>query len=193
MIRLSGSLVAACMAMASALAAPAQQDKSDLDVTTRAATITVTIEKELKTYPGLPVDLRAEAKRFVAKARAESDEEYKTNREWFLDEGRLRCWTYERAYNFRSLVANRYVSIVRNDGTYTGGAHPNSRAETILWDSAQKKRISIRPFFTEMADNGPTMTALARLVRRAVAAAKIERLASRRREERSASHRGGDG
>jgi hypothetical protein len=42
----------------------------------------------------------------------------------------------------------------------TGGAHPNSDVDTILWDSAAKKRISIRPLFTETADNGPTMMAM---------------------------------
>ena len=42
----------------------------------------------------------------------------------------------------------------------TGGAHPNSDVNTILWDATEKKRISIRPFFTETADNGPTMKAM---------------------------------
>ena len=69
----------------------------------------------------------------------------------------------------------RYVSVIRDDGTYEGGAHPNSRIDTILWDRDQKKRISIRPFFRETADNGPTMTAIARLARIAVAAEKLER------------------
>jgi hypothetical protein len=30
----------------------------------------------------------------------------------------------------------------------------------VLWDDAQKKRISIRPFFNETADDGPTMKAM---------------------------------
>jgi hypothetical protein len=42
----------------------------------------------------------------------------------------------------------------------TGGAHPNSDVDTILWDATAKRRISIRPFFIETADNGPTMTAM---------------------------------
>jgi hypothetical protein len=42
----------------------------------------------------------------------------------------------------------------------SGGAHPNSDVDTILWDATLKKRISIRPFFTETADNGPTMKAM---------------------------------
>jgi hypothetical protein len=44
-----------------------------------------------------------------------------------------------------------------------------------LWDRQAQRRISIRPFFNETADNGPTMTALVRQVRLAVAAEKISR------------------
>jgi hypothetical protein len=54
----------------------------------------------------------------------------------------------------------------------TGGAHPNSDVNTILWDSTAKKRISIRPFFTETADNGPTMTAMRKAV---IASLNIEK------------------
>jgi hypothetical protein len=158
-----------------ALAAPGQQDKPDIDVTTRAAVISVTVDKELKAYPGLAANLIAESRRYVARARADSDEEFKTNKDWFRDEGRTRRWTYERVNYFRSLIANRYVSIVRDDGTYTGGAHPNTMIDTILWDREAKKRISIRPFFAEMTDNGPTMTELARLIRLAVVTEKRRR------------------
>src|SRR5262249_60692646 len=38
-----------------------------------------------------------------------------------------------------------------------------------------RKRVSIRRFFKETVDNGPTMTALAKLARVAVAVQKIER------------------
>jgi hypothetical protein len=36
----------------------------------------------------------------------------------------------------------------------------DARIDTILWDANAKKRISIRPFFTETADDGPTMQAI---------------------------------
>ena len=163
-----------------ALAGPlAAAEKPAIETKTRAAVITVTIDKALKPVPGLAADLVAEGQRFVDKSRAEADEEYKTNKSWFKD----RRWTYERSYSFRSLVADRYVSIVREDGTYAGGAHPNSLTNTILWDKTAQKRISIRPFFNEMADNGPTMTALARLVRIAVVIEKDERRNSELSEE----------
>ena len=60
----------------------------------------------------------------------------------------------------RSVVAARYISIQRNDYMDTHGAHPNSDVDTILWDKGAGKRISIRPFLAETADNGPTMKAM---------------------------------
>jgi hypothetical protein len=62
------------------------------------------------------------------------------------------------------VIDGHYVSIVRDDYMDTHGAHPNSDVDTILWDSAAKKRISIRPFFTETADNGTTMKAMLKAV-----------------------------
>jgi hypothetical protein len=164
---LAGAIV---LALAGSVTAQ-PEEKPAIEIKTRAAEITVTIDKELKPAPGLAADLLAEGQRFVAKSRADADQEYNTNKAWFKD----RRWTYDRRYSFRSLVADRYVSILRDDGTYGGGAHPNSRADIILWDKAARKRISIRPFFNEMADNGPTMTALAKIVRYAVAREKDER------------------
>jgi hypothetical protein len=64
----------------------------------------------------------------------------------------------------RSDVAGRYVSVLRDDYMDTHGAHPNSDVNTIIWDKSEKKRISIRPFFTETADNGPTMTAMQKAI-----------------------------
>ncbi len=147
-------------------------EKPAIEIKTRAAEITVTIEKELKAHPGLLENLRAEGQRYAAKSRAEA--EYKTSPEWFKENGGRR-WTYDLVYSQRSVVVDRYVSVLRDDGTFTGGAHPNSVTDTILWDKTQKKRISIRPFFNETADGGPTMTAMAKLVRIAVAKEKLER------------------
>jgi hypothetical protein len=157
-IRTSSFIVAGVLAYA-CLASAAAEPKSDLETKTRAAVITVSIDKKLKGDLALVADLMTEGRRFVAKTRAEADEEYKSDRGYFRGGRR---YTYERGYAFRSLVGNRYLSIVRDDGTYTGGAHP-------------KKRISVRPFFNETADNGPTMTALAALVRRAVTIERQDR------------------
>ena len=172
-MRMNLPCIAFLLAMLGAWPADAQRSGTPaIETKTRAAVITVTIDKNLNDDPALVADLTAEGRRFVAKTRAEADAEYKDNQAYFRGGRR---YTYERVYEFRSLVANRYLGIVRSDGTFTGGAHPNSRSDTILWDRTQKKRISVRPFFNETADNGPTMTALATLVRRAVTIERQER------------------
>jgi hypothetical protein len=159
-----------------ATSANAQQneEKPAIELKTRAAEITVTIGQDLKAYPGLEADLLAEGRKYVASKRAEAEHEYKSDPSWFKENSGRR-WTYDLVFSFRSNVADRYISIVRDDGTFTGGPHPNTATNTILWDVEAKKRISIRPFFKETADNGPTMTALAKLVRRAVAVEKLAR------------------
>jgi hypothetical protein len=164
------ALLAACLSAAPAHAEPTPEPA--IKIKTRAAEISVAIDAKLNAYPGLATDLLAEGRRYADKARAESDAEFSSNPRDFR-EGRR--WTYERSYSFRSLAGGRYVSVLRDDGTYTGGAHPNSYVNTILWDISVRRRISVRPFFRETADNGPTMTALAKLVRRAVAVQKMAR------------------
>ena len=48
--------------------------------------------------------------------------------------------TYYRDYVLRSVVG-RYVSVVRSDSTFEGGAHPNQEIDAILWDNAAQKRV----------------------------------------------------
>jgi len=92
----------------------------------------------------------------------------KQDPQFFKDGG----WDFERKYSIRSVVADRYVSILRDDYMDTHGAHPNSDVNTVLWDKSESKRISIRPFFTETADNGTTIKAMVRAV---IASLKIEK------------------
>jgi hypothetical protein len=81
----------------------------------------------------------------------------------------------ERKYETRSVVDGRYVSIVRSDYENTGGAHPHSSSNTILWDRSAGKRMSIRPFFTETVANGPTLKAMRRGVIASLEAEKKKR------------------
>jgi hypothetical protein len=85
---------------------------------------------------------------------------------------RNRPWESDRTYTQRALVDNRYVSILRADYSYTGGAHPNHGSDTLLWDRQAERMISIRPFFTALADGGPAMTAIRNAV---VADLKLEK------------------
>jgi hypothetical protein len=147
------------------------EPKPALSLTTRAADITVEIDAKLARHPGLAANLTAEGRRWADAMRKEAENSRQDDPQLF---GPDRRWSLERRYDLASEVG-RYVSILRSDDTYEGGAHPNLVMDTILWDREARKRISIRPFFKETADNGPTMRALARLVRTAVAAEKIVR------------------
>ena len=153
---------------APASAAPATTPAIELK--TRAAEIAVVIDDKLD--PALATSCIAEGRRWVARMQRDAEASRKSDPEFF-NSGRR--YSYDRRYAFRSLVADRYVSVLRTDGVYTGGAHPNTSIDTILWDRETKKRVSVRAFFKETADNGPVMTALAKLIRRAVAVEKLAR------------------
>jgi hypothetical protein len=130
--------------------------------------VSVVVDSALKPFAGLFANCLAEGKNWAAKAGADASAQWRADPKLF----RGLQWSYDRVYDLRSVIG-RYVSIVRSDSTFEGGAHPNQEIDTILWDTLARKRISIRPFFTETADNGPAMTALARSAQLAVATAKL--------------------
>lgn len=130
--------------------------------------VSVVVDNALKPFADLFANCLAEGKTWADKASADATAQWRADPKSF----RGLQWSYDRTYDLRSVVG-RYVSIVRSDGTFEGGAHPNEEIDTILWDALAQKRISIRPFFIEAADGGPTMTALARSAQLAVAAAKL--------------------
>ncbi len=145
--------------------------KPQVAISTNAVEVTVTVDPALRKYPGLFENNLTEGRRWAERNRAEAAKGRRDEPEFFR-EGRR--WTFERSYNLRSEVG-RYISVLRDDGTYTGGAHPNSHMNTILWDRDARRRVNIRPLFRETASKGPTMTALAQLARVAVAAEKLKR------------------
>lgn len=134
----------------------AAEPKPDFSIKTKALEASVFLDAKIKADPALAANSLAEGKKWAEKNRADADKERKSDPELF----RNGPWTMERKYETRSVVDDRYVSIVRADYEYTGGAHPNSTSDTILWDKSAGKRISIRPFFTETADDGPTLKAM---------------------------------
>jgi Protein of unknown function (DUF3298) len=152
-----------CLALAFAsLAFPAlaAEPKPDFTIKTKSIDASVTLEARIKADAALATDCLTEGKAWAAKNSADADKERKQDPQMF----RTGPWSMERKYDTRSVVDGHYVSIVRSDYMDTGGAHPNSDVNTILWDSAANKRISIRPFFTETADGGPTMKAMVKAV-----------------------------
>ncbi len=162
------ALIAASICLPTLAAA---EDKSDLTLNHKLIEASVTVEAALKAYPGLFDDLLAEGRKELVKWRVQAEKDRKELPDIFR-EGRR--YSYQRTYAKRSEVG-RYVSVLRYDYFDGGGAHPNRVTNTILWDSDAKKRISIRPLFSETAENGPTMTALAKAIRAALATEKKAR------------------
>lgn len=134
----------------------AADPKPDALVKNRSIEASVYLDDKIKADPALVADCLAEGRKWIDKSAAEAASTRRQDPQLFDRGG----WTFERKYNVRSVVDGHYVSIVRNDYINTHGAHPNSDVNTVLWDSAEKKRISIRPFFTETVDDGPTMKAM---------------------------------
>jgi hypothetical protein len=168
--RMTGLFIGIGLLVAAPLAARAET-KPQVSISTKAIEAEVTVDSALRKFPGLYENVLAEGRRWAERNRVEAQKAMRDEPDFFRAGRR---WTFERHYELRSVVG-RYISVVRDDGVNTGGAHPNSYVDAILWDRDSRKRVSVRPFFRETADNGPTMTALAKLARLAVAAEKLER------------------
>ena len=166
-----GALASILVVAGATLVHAETKTKPQISISTKAVEATVTVDPALRKFPGLYEDSLAEGKRWAERNRVEAAKAQRDEPAFFR-EGRR--WTFERSYDLRSVVG-RYISVLRDDGTYTGGAHPNSYLNTILWDSDTRRRTNIRPIFRETADNGPTLKALAQLARVAVAAEKLSR------------------
>lgn len=146
-------------------------DKPAATVATKLIEGSVTIDAALKAYPGFYDNLLAEGRRDLAKRRGDAEKDRKEMPDIFR-EGRK--YTFERGYTLRSAIG-RYVTVLRADYMDGLGAHPNHDTNTILWDVDAKKRVSIRPFFKETADDRPTMQTLAKAIRAALVVEKKKR------------------
>ncbi|WFU38489.1 RsiV family protein [Bradyrhizobium sp. CB82] len=146
----------------------ATDPKPDAIIKNRTIEARVLLDDQIKADPALAADCLAEGKKWLEKNAADAAASRKQDPQFFQNGG----WDFERKYTIRSVVADRYVSLIRADYMDTHGAHPNSDVDTILWDKVQAKRISIRPFFTETADNGATMKAMQKSV---IASLRIEK------------------
>ena len=140
-------------------------------VDNKAIEASVIIDAGLKAYPKLYANLLADGRREMAKWAAEAAKERKQNPDFFTENRR---WYFDRGYSLRSIVG-RYVSVVRGDETYGGGAHPNHDINTLLWDAKADRFINISPFFTETRDGGAALRALAKAIRAAVTVEKKAR------------------
>jgi hypothetical protein len=150
------------------LRAFAAEPKPDFSIKTRTIEISVTLDARIKADPALARNCRADGRKWAAALGAEAGKTDGVSSE-AVSNG---VSTFDRTYSMRSVINGRYVSIMRGEREYTGGAHPNHWEDTILWDRTTNKRISIRPFFTETADNGPTLNAMRQAV---IASLKTEK------------------
>ncbi|MBB4262138.1 MULTISPECIES: RsiV family protein [unclassified Bradyrhizobium] len=160
----------------SALFGPAHAaaPKPDAIIKTKSIEARMFLDDRIKADTALAADCVAEGKKWLNKNAAEAAAARKADPQFSREGG----WDFERKYEIRSVIADRYVSVLRNDYMNTRGAHPNSDVNTILWDKAEGKRISIRPLFTETADNGATMKAMVKAVIASLRTEKTKRDAS---------------
>lgn len=149
----------------------ADEPKPVIAIDDKTIEASVVIDPALKAYPALYEKLLAGGRRQYDKARAEAAAEFKSTPDLFSDG---RKFFYKRTDRLRSAIAP-YLSIVRSDDTYEGGAHPNHVVDTLLWDTQAARFINIKPFFKEMADGGPTLQRLAHVIRAALAIEKKAR------------------
>ena len=146
----------------------ADEPKPDAAIKTKAIEANVFLEDKIKSDPALSAYCLADGKKWLDKNAADAAKAMKQDPQFFKDGG----WSFERKYSIRSVVADRYVSLLRDDYMDAHAAHPNTDVNTILWDKTENKAISIRPFFTETADNGPTMTTMQKAI---IASLKVEK------------------
>ena len=151
--------------------ASAANPKPDIALKAKYTEVTVSFDDAIKADAPLLKYLTAGGQSWASKTLKELVEQRKDMTDMPADI-RNRPWSAERGYTQEALIANRYASVIRSEFSYTGGAHPNHGSDTLLWDKQAGKMISIRPFFTELADGGPAMTAIRNAV---VADLKIEK------------------
>ena len=161
-------LVGAIASFAISTTAFAADSKPDATIKNKTVQASVFISDSIKADPALAADCLAEGRKWIDKQAADAAGQRKTDPQMFRDG----AWSFERKYDIRSVVSDRYVSILRSDYTDAHAAHPSTDVDTILWDKASKKRISIRPFFIESTDNGPTMQVILKAV---ITSLKVEK------------------
>lgn len=155
------AIVTAALVLGAARPSMAADPKSDITLKSKAAEISVTLDPAIKANTRLTAYLLADGKKWADKIFAEANKQFRESPEFFSNS---RTWSAERGYAIQSTVANRYVSVLLSEFAFTGGAHPNRTFETFLWDDQAKKPISIRPFFTELKDDGPALTAILKAI-----------------------------
>lgn len=168
-MRLPTTCLLLCLA---ALPAGAQDkpEKPTLAAKSKSINVEITIDDKLRKDDRLYRGLLKDAERFIDERAMEADKEWREDKTMF----RHGPWEYERGY-YLNAEAGPYISLSVLNYSYTGGAHPNHRTTTILWDRAQGRRASIVELFRETKPGSADLVKLAELIREEVAKEKAER------------------
>ena len=122
------ALCALCSLLpAQVLAANSVTQHPQISIETKYIKVSVTVDIALKPFPELFADCFSEGKVWFNKKNGDAAAEWRDNRKAFRD----LQWFYERDYALRSVVG-RYISVVRSDAWFDGGAHPTQHVDTIL-------------------------------------------------------------
>ena len=156
MVRHAAIAIGLLAAVALLSSSQAADPKPDAAIKNKTIEANVFLDGKIKADSALAAYCLADGGKWLDKNAADATKEMKQDPQFFKDGP----WSYERKYSIRSVVADRYVSILRDDYMDVHAAHPNTDVNTILWDRAESRAISIRPFFTETADDGPAMKAM---------------------------------
>jgi hypothetical protein len=163
------ALLATC-ALALSAQAQGKPAKPTLSAKSRSINVEITIDEKLRIDERLYRGLQKEAQQFIDERALEADKEWRADKTMF----RHGPWEYERGY-FLDAEAGPYIGVSVFSYSYTGGAHPNQRTTSILWDRERGRRATIGELLREAKPGGPTLTALAKLLREEVAKEKRER------------------
>ncbi|SFP07727.1 hypothetical protein SAMN05216330_105529 [Bradyrhizobium sp. Ghvi] len=106
----------------------AADPKPDAVVKNRNIDARIFLDDNIKADAALAADCLAEGKKWLDKNAAEAAASRKQDPQFFRDGG----WDFERKYSIRSVVGDRYISVLRDDYMDTHGAHPNSDVNTIF-------------------------------------------------------------
>ncbi len=130
--------------------------------TTPYAKVSLTLPEAIRSFP----DLYSDIYQTEVGALKDYSEGAQSDRSEF---GSSDLPPYEKIITFDSAVETaRLFSMMRNDFDYSGGAHPNTVAGSVLWDKSLNKRITAEDLFSKDADRA----ALSRTLCQAIDTAK---------------------
>jgi hypothetical protein len=162
------NLVSAGLALlvtaASASLLPAAVPAPDFVIKKDKVEAAVFLDAKLKADPALAANCLVEGRKWAEREHADNVEARRDEDPDLIE------WRSGRDYSFLSIVAGRYVSVMRTDSLSFGHA---ASIDTILWDKKAGRRISIRPFFRETETGGATLTTMQTAIIAELKAAKL--------------------